>query len=854
MMYSASRSRYGRGAEARVAERNADDALLREDVAVHLEALRKYHKMIQASNLKDEGDARIDQEQLSALVGLDLNATFPLSYKFREGNDGWLERHVTNTTELHKWLREVQGNQYYGEGNKQFQTHQTDILKKAIEEIARFSRTAHNQELAADFCQLLLLLLQFLSVLSIVLKTYSYFDGHDDEEDSWNEWVHMEKRLWLDRFITAIPIFSGILVTAISKARFREDADALRKATDALESELWRYRTRTGVYRREVSSSIEPSQWAHDALTKYVEKKGRIKAASEIKSFQACGSMLSRDDLDESYSRYTRERLRPRGDPIGHKTTDYVDYVDRVLKGYESPFAFVWELWFEFLIFNERDRIDPNFEICGAKLVSSGYFESLLGRLCVFVGYTILCVVGFLFSLLGRVLSIIVSVTLLLCTIGLPWHDDRPESWIHEFFLFEWLSVDLLWAVPVLVAVDSVLTWIAGGGFFHWCTQCLARKRGQRNSQDDSSVSACWRVVTCCASSDEGEPLTPDEKQVSADLYYESRFKTVEHDITIAKERVSHKRSVSLFLQVIISLLALYSSGVTDVVKGFTGDEAAWESLVSPLPPPVAFCVPNARAAPSDAMAVARHLGDDLCTQVMRYARCDPALGCIQFAKAKRAETEATIPACALCAERQPYPTWEQRSHGDHGGEMTQMCTAGRRRRVCAYEMISVAAADAAADCGGEEEVEDLQVAPLTAFMSLVIGLHAYFRLDIRMQSLVESREQLEQQHDMWQAHPSIDSDHLDHKDDLVDKTERAFRARFMGSLDEQRGGDEDDDAKAAQTDKSSSDERSRDGYRKLWPSARDQKSGKRRLVAGSRRKLDSEPGNSQKPAELNQF
>ena len=75
---------YGRGAEARVAERNADDTLLRKDVAMHLEALQKYHTMIQTSNLKDAGDARINQKQLSALAGLDLNATFPPSYTFRE--------------------------------------------------------------------------------------------------------------------------------------------------------------------------------------------------------------------------------------------------------------------------------------------------------------------------------------------------------------------------------------------------------------------------------------------------------------------------------------------------------------------------------------------------------------------------------------------------------------------------------------------------------------------------------------------------------------------------------------------------------------------------------------------------
>lgn len=53
-----------------------------------------------------------------------------------------------------------------------------------------------------------------------------------------------------DWAITLIPCLAGLLVTIIAKFEFTRRSQALRWAARALESELWRYRTRTGRYCR----------------------------------------------------------------------------------------------------------------------------------------------------------------------------------------------------------------------------------------------------------------------------------------------------------------------------------------------------------------------------------------------------------------------------------------------------------------------------------------------------------------------------------------------------------------------------------------------------------------------------
>jgi hypothetical protein len=649
-------------------------------------------------------------------------------------------------------------------------------LQCAIRSIAEYNLSAYDQELKADLCQWLLLLLQFVSVLCVVLKVSDGI-GADENDEDWRTKIREGGLIVLEVIISATPIVSGILAAGISKARFSEDAHALRYAADALESELWRYRTRTGDYRRDESSSSDPSRWAQEALEKYGEKRAEIKAASTVKQFHACGSLLhiGRDNSDYEYMRRWLWPIVEHDHDQDHDQ-DHCDpvrptFLNLFLKEKVSPFTFLWELCFEFLMFNERDRIDPPGATFSIVTVVIATAASVAVLLIYHAEVWLLCLpVGF-----GLALCI------LLCTC----RQELPRGYATSLVprIVTWLLYMLLWTA--LFPLHLLTTAFGCPGVSQYVAiGLLSHVSNAPDSTEEFELP---------------EELDQKEKQVSADLYFKSRCKAVENHISIEKTRLSHQQSVSLLLQTTLSLLALHQSDPGEVVQDLQSVWAAesWlpPSTVHTEPAPLAFCVSKSEAIPSDAMSVAQHVRDtnDMCTQVMRYARCEQppyaALGCIQLARETSDETESVIPACAQCAEREPYNTWERHTHDDHSGEMMQLCTGGQRVRQCRYEMVPTADDPVfqsfAADASGCENTElpsawgDIWVAVYTALMSLVIGLQSYFRFDQRLSSLEHSRSKLESARDEWRTYSRYDADHLEHKDDLVDNTERAFLERY---------------------------------------------------------------------------
>ena len=102
----------------------------------------------------------------------------------------------------------------------------------------------------------------------------------------------------LDWCITLIPCAAGLLATLIAKFEFTRHSQALCWAADALESELWRYRSRTGRYcarasswtalmENELGRSFSVAHHPQQALNEYVRKQQAIKHDKEIERFHA---------------------------------------------------------------------------------------------------------------------------------------------------------------------------------------------------------------------------------------------------------------------------------------------------------------------------------------------------------------------------------------------------------------------------------------------------------------------------------------------------------------------------------------------------------------------------------------
>eukprot|EP01043_Picozoa_sp_COSAG02_P055881 COSAG02_NODE_6547_length_3502_cov_58.042766_1_plen_137_part_10 len=111
---------------------------------------------------------------------------------------------------------------------------------------------------------------------------------------------------------------------------------------------------------------------------------------------------------------------------------------------------------------------------------------------------------------------------------------------------------------------------------------------------------------------------------------------------------------------------------------------------------------------------------------------------------------------------------------------MTMRCTGQERMGRCVYRMVQSKSDQI--DCSTEHADlhanGDLWVAPLTAALSCVLGLNAYFQVDRLRQAHNDSRMKLQQQKKKWVAARSSGIERLERKDELVNVTEYAFMCR----------------------------------------------------------------------------
>lgn len=154
---------------------------------------------------------------------------------------------------------------------------------------------------------------------------------------------------------------------------------------------------------------------------------------------------------------------------------------------------------------------------------------------------------------------------------------------------------------------------------------------------------------------------------------------------------------------------------------------------------------------------------------------------------------EESYPQCGLCAEAQPYATWHQLAASPATArDMITRCTGQSRMGRCTYEMVQREPdAISLTECEGDREVPDLFVAPLTAAMSCVMGLTAYFQVDRKLQSHNYSRMNLQQLGKERLSDRSIGPEWLARKNKLVDVTEKAF----LFPARDLHGGDGDNDS-----------------------------------------------------------
>ena len=108
---------------------------------------------------------------------------------------------------------------------------------------------------------------------------------------------------------------------------------------------------------------------------------------------------------------------------------------------------------------------------------------------------------------------------------------------------------------------------------------------------------------------------------------------------------------------------------------------------------------------------------------------------------------------------------------------MITRCTGQSRMGRCTYEMVQRERDEISlSECKGEEKLQDSLVAPLTAALSFVMGLSAYFEVDRKLQSHNISRMNLQQLGKEWISNRSIaDPEWQARKNKLVDVTEKAF-------------------------------------------------------------------------------
>lgn len=434
----------------------------------------------------------------------------------------------------------------------------------------------------------------------------------------------------LNSSVTAIPCLAGLLVTVIAKFEFTRHYRALQWAADALESELWRYRTRTGRYRvRSTSWTALMDQIESESdgnpfgvarqqqriLKDYVQKQEDITQDEEIQKFHAmgtcvgcahplsglglvlakylygCGRAYRLDEPNANQIADTRTRLFPFS-----SKKDYESYKERqhcylwsVWSGEKPFFGFLWELYFEFLLFNGQDRI-----LCPmvkeADQMQTRDVESS-DDACR----------GYCSSLLWRLILVFVFTVILAACIPL---------------------------VPVYVILLGMYS-------------CLKLTCSTAAVQLQGMWSTLKNDLSCHRSGSEalrGHEQTIGhsrlrETQITADQYYEVRFCAVYDEVKAQKRRRDHQHAVLLITQAVLNVAALIVSqpadvGLVESPKVLSTDPAqsvlVTETMLVGPSEPAALCLPSAEVGRSVISATWLETQlDDECTQVMRYASCE---------------------------------------------------------------------------------------------------------------------------------------------------------------------------------------------------------------------------------------
>ena len=107
-----------------------------------------------------------------------------------------------------------------------------------------------------------------------------------------------------DWAVTLVPCLAGLLVTMIAKFDFLRRSRTLRWAAYALESELWRYRTRSGQYsdrpdtwttlmqRESSETSFGAAHRTTQILKAYVMKQRAISHDKELERYHASAACV----------------------------------------------------------------------------------------------------------------------------------------------------------------------------------------------------------------------------------------------------------------------------------------------------------------------------------------------------------------------------------------------------------------------------------------------------------------------------------------------------------------------------------------------------------------------------------
>ena len=258
-------------------------------------------------------------------------------------------------------------------------------------------------------------------------------------------------------------------------------------------------------------------------------------------------------------------------------------YIMSIWHGKHTLFGVIWDLYFEFLAFNEQDRIRS----CIPNAQSAGLTKPAGGRSnedCH----------GYCSSVLWRLVLVCLCTPLIaLCTLGAP---------VYMLIMGVWSCLSL-----------------AGRCLCDMCTSHFCCSSDREALQNDEQ--------------NDGHRT---ETMVTGDQYYNVRYRAVYDEIKKQKRRYSHQHSVVLIAQALLNVAALVVSEPSEVLQyhgtSMSGDAAYSAGPRQPVtaisrvgqPEPVALCLPSADVGTRD-----RYDGwvetqlDDECTQVMRYASCE---------------------------------------------------------------------------------------------------------------------------------------------------------------------------------------------------------------------------------------